>query len=117
MRKSIERAKELDIQFDYETSIRMAHLFDLGEALIVERARFEEIGLPTQVYDWLKTITVELFFKRQPLPNLFRRVKMHIKGSHFHSSISLTSGSDLGMKICGRDWNDFETNGLLFSDR
>jgi hypothetical protein len=51
MRKFIERLKRSDIQFDYETSIRMACLFDVGEAILVERARLEEYGLPTHVHD------------------------------------------------------------------
>jgi hypothetical protein len=29
----------------------MADLFDIGEAILVERARLEEIGLPTAVHD------------------------------------------------------------------
>jgi hypothetical protein len=53
MREIIERAKQLGFQFDYETSIRMASLFDVGEAISTERARLEEIGLPTHVHDEL----------------------------------------------------------------
>ncbi|MGB8629123.1 MAG: hypothetical protein WCD69_07000 [Xanthobacteraceae bacterium] len=55
MRDLIERAKQLDIQFDYETGVRMACLCDVGEALLVECARLEEIGLPTHVHDELLT--------------------------------------------------------------
>jgi hypothetical protein len=51
MRKFIKRARKLGVQFDYETSIRMACLFDVGEAILVERARLEEYGLPTLVHD------------------------------------------------------------------
>ncbi len=51
MREFVEWVKELDIQFDYERSIRIARLFDAGEAITTERARFEEIGLPTHVHD------------------------------------------------------------------
>ena len=53
MRKIIERAKKFGIKFDYETSVRMASLFDLGEAILIERARLEEFGLPTHVHDEL----------------------------------------------------------------
>ena len=53
MREIIEQTKQLGIKFDYETSVRMACLFDIGEALIIERARLEEIGLPTLVHDEL----------------------------------------------------------------
>ena len=55
MRKFIERARQLKIQFDYGTSIRMAGLFDVGEALNAERTRLEELGFPTQVHDDLIT--------------------------------------------------------------
>ena len=51
MREFIERAKQLGIQFDYETSVRTAYLFDLGEAITIERARLEEVELPTCVHD------------------------------------------------------------------
>jgi hypothetical protein len=51
MRIFIEQAKALDIEFDYETSVKMAKLFDVGEALTNERARLDEIGLPTLVHD------------------------------------------------------------------
>jgi hypothetical protein len=50
MRVFIEQAKALDIEFDYETSVKM-ELFDVGEALTNERARLDEIGLPTLVHD------------------------------------------------------------------
>lgn len=55
MREFIERAKELNINFDYETGSRMGRLFDLGEAILIERARLEETGLPTHVHDELLT--------------------------------------------------------------
>ena len=51
MRGFIEQAKELGIEFDYETTVRMASLFDVGEAITIEIARLEEIGLPTLVHD------------------------------------------------------------------
>jgi hypothetical protein len=51
MREIIDRAKQLGFKLNYETSVQMAYLFDIGEAITVERARLEEIGLPTCVHD------------------------------------------------------------------
>jgi hypothetical protein len=51
MRKIIARANGLGVDFDFETAFRMGCLFDLGEKITIERARLDEVGLPTLIHD------------------------------------------------------------------
>lgn len=64
MLEHINQAKELCIQFGYEKIGRMAGLYDVAEALSIERDKLEQMGLPTQVHDDL-LVKIESEFRAE----------------------------------------------------
>jgi len=58
MLQSLERAKELNIQFDMEKIRRIAQLFDVAEALYNEREILDALEIPTGFLDKL-LLTIE----------------------------------------------------------